>query len=127
MSSAPSPSQDGTLIITTHRALWVDAAAAPSPGNSACLPLACVARVELRASRPWSTRKARLHAAARRVGGLDADAEWGHVLSLGEHQRVAAARLLAAKPDVAFLDEATSALDAASEAAVYAAVAASVE
>lgn len=63
---------------------------------------------------------------ASRVGGLDADAEWGHVLSLGEQQRVAAARLLAARPALAFLDEATSALDAPGEAAVYAAVAASV-
>lgn len=60
---------------------------------------------------------------APRVGGLDADAEWAHVLSLGEQQRVAAARLLAARPAAAFLDEATSALDAAGEAAVYAAVA----
>jgi putative ATP-binding cassette transporter len=57
------------------------------------------------------------------VGGLDADVEWGHVLSLGEQQRVAAARLLAARPALAFLDEATSAMDAASEARIYAAVA----
>lgn len=57
------------------------------------------------------------------VGGLDADVEWGHVLSLGEQQRVAAARLLAARPSLAFLDEATSAMDAASEAHIYAAVA----
>lgn len=61
---------------------------------------------------------------ASAVGGLDADVEWGHVLSLGEQQRVAAARLLAARPSLAFLDEATSAMDAASEARIYAAVAA---
>jgi len=58
------------------------------------------------------------------VGGLDADVEWGHVLSLGEQQRVAAARLLAARPALAFLDEATSAMDSASEARIYGAVAA---
>lgn len=71
-------------------------------------------------------REVRLPDLADRVGGLAADVEWGHVLSLGEQQRVAAARLLAARPGLAFLDEATSALDAASEDAIYASVAASV-
>jgi ABC-type uncharacterized transport system fused permease/ATPase subunit len=71
-------------------------------------------------------RQVRLPDLASRVGGLDADVEWSHVLSLGEQQRVAAARLLAASPGLAFLDEATSALDAASEDAIYASVAASV-
>ena len=56
---------------------------------------------------------------ARFPGGLAARAEWSHVLSLGEQQRVSAARLLAARPALAFLDEATSALDGAAEAAVY--------
>ena len=63
---------------------------------------------------------------ADRVGGLGAECEWAYVLSLGEQQRLAAARLLAATPDVAFLDEATGALDAATEAAVYSRVRASV-
>lgn len=43
-----------------------------------------------------------------RVGGLDADADWAHMLSLGEQQRISLARLLYHKPAVAFLDEATS-------------------
>jgi vitamin B12/bleomycin/antimicrobial peptide transport system ATP-binding/permease protein len=62
--------------------------------------------------------------AARFPGGLDARAEWAHVLSLGEQQRLSAARLLAASPALAFLDEATSALDPGAEAAVYARIAA---
>ena len=54
-----------------------------------------------------------------RVGGLEAEAEWSHVLSLGEQQRVAFLRLLLHAPKLAFLDEATGALDSATEAALY--------
>nr|WP_041679931.1 ABC transporter ATP-binding protein/permease [Cupriavidus necator] len=56
---------------------------------------------------------------AQRVGGLDAELDWGKVLSLGEQQRLAFARLLRARPRYALLDEATSALDVANEAALY--------
>lgn len=48
----------------------------------------------------------------------DAD-DWSHILSLGEQQRIAFARVLLVKPDWLFLDEATSALDEAHEAAMY--------
>jgi putative ATP-binding cassette transporter len=41
------------------------------------------------------------------------------VLSPGEQQRLAAARVLLHKPDYVFLDEATSALDTENEAHVY--------
>lgn len=57
-----------------------------------------------------------------RVGGLEAEAEWSHVLSLGEQQRVAFLRLLLHAPAMAFLDEATGALDSATEAALYTAL-----
>ena len=53
------------------------------------------------------------------VGGLDAELEWSHVLSLGEQQRVAFLRLLLHQPAMAFLDEATGALDSATEASCY--------
>ena len=53
------------------------------------------------------------------MGGLEAEAEWSHVLSLGEQQRVAFLRLLLHAPKLAFLDEATGALDSATEAALY--------
>ena len=39
------------------------------------------------------------------MGGLDAELEWAHVLSLGEQQRVAFLRLLLHAPALAFLDE----------------------
>ena len=52
-------------------------------------------------------------------GGLDAREEWSDVLSAGEQQRVAFARLYLRQPSCAFLDEATSALDEKSEAAMY--------
>lgn len=54
-----------------------------------------------------------------RCGGLDAEADWSRILSIGEQQRLAFARLLRARPQVAILDEATSALDSANEAALY--------
>ena len=40
-----------------------------------------------------------------RAGGLDAEADWAHMLSLGEQQRVAWLRLLLHAPALAFLDE----------------------
>ncbi|KAK8970393.1 hypothetical protein KSP40_PGU021801 [Platanthera guangdongensis] len=50
-----------------------------------------------------------------RFQGLDSMHEWSSVLSLGEQQRLAFARLLLAKPKLIFLDESTSALDEANE------------
>lgn len=54
-----------------------------------------------------------------RVGGLDAMANWGSLLSAGEQQQLAFARLLLAKPEHAFLDEATTAVHSATEALLY--------
>ncbi|ACO65758.1 ATP-binding cassette superfamily, partial [Micromonas commoda] len=53
------------------------------------------------------------------AAGLDAVGDWSSILSLGEQQRLAFARVLLARPPVALLDEATSALDAANEARMY--------
>jgi vitamin B12/bleomycin/antimicrobial peptide transport system ATP-binding/permease protein len=44
---------------------------------------------------------------------------WSQMLSLGEQQRVAIARVLLQQPEYVFLDEATSALDEPSERALY--------
>ena len=54
-----------------------------------------------------------------RVGGFDVELDWADVLSLGEQQRLAFARLLINKPRFAVLDEATSALDTDNEANLY--------
>jgi len=54
-----------------------------------------------------------------RVGGLDVELDWDNVLSLGEQQRLAFARLLINQPGFAVLDEATSALDIENEANLY--------
>ncbi len=54
-----------------------------------------------------------------RVGGLDAERDWQSVLSLGEQQRLAFARLLLRSPRYAFLDEATSSLDENNEELLY--------
>jgi putative ATP-binding cassette transporter len=50
---------------------------------------------------------------------LDEVADWAKVLSPGEQQRIAFARVLLAKPKAVFLDEATSALDEGQEFALY--------
>lgn len=54
-----------------------------------------------------------------RFGGLDVEQDWFNVLSLGEQQRVAFARLFITRPRYAILDEATSALDIKNEENLY--------
>jgi len=55
-----------------------------------------------------------------RTGGLDAEQrDWTSILSLGEQQSLAFARLLIAEPEVAFLDEAVSALPAERVRSLY--------
>jgi len=54
-----------------------------------------------------------------RLGGFDADLDWAEILSLGEQQRLAFARLLLTAPRYAILDEATSALDLNNEQHLY--------
>lgn len=50
---------------------------------------------------------------------LDEEQDWAKVLSPGEQQRIAFARVLLTGPKVVFLDEATSALDEGLELALY--------
>ncbi|WP_083626163.1 ABC transporter ATP-binding protein/permease [Planktothrix serta] len=54
-----------------------------------------------------------------RLNGFDTELDWANVLSLGEQQRLAFARLLISKPRYAILDEATSALDLKNEELLY--------
>ncbi|MFN7351896.1 MAG: ABC transporter ATP-binding protein/permease, partial [Burkholderiales bacterium] len=53
------------------------------------------------------------------LGRLDEEADWSRILSLGEQQRLAFARVLINQPHIAFLDEATSATDEGLEHALY--------
>lgn len=50
---------------------------------------------------------------------FDREVNWEQVLSLGEQQRLAFARLLITRPTFTILDEATSALDLPNEASLY--------
>ena len=53
------------------------------------------------------------------IDKLDAAEDWSRILSLGEQQRLAFARVLLSAPDYIFLDEATSALDEPREIDMY--------
>ena len=50
---------------------------------------------------------------------LEKEQDWTRILSLGEQQRLAFARLILHKPAVAFLDEATASMDEGLEFAMY--------
>lgn len=52
-------------------------------------------------------------------GQLERVEDWSHILSLGEQQRIAFARVLLQRPQWLFLDEATSALDETTERLLY--------
>jgi len=56
---------------------------------------------------------------AAHAGGLDTELDWSKVLSVGEQQRIAFARVLLHAPRYAMLDEATSALDIVNEDSLY--------
>ncbi len=56
---------------------------------------------------------------AERSGGFEVEKDWNEVLSLGEQQRLAFARILINKPQYVVLDEATSALDISNESSLY--------
>jgi putative ATP-binding cassette transporter len=53
------------------------------------------------------------------AGRLDEQQNWAQILSPGEQQRVAFARIFLHRPEWIFLDEATSSLDEASETRLY--------
>ena len=53
------------------------------------------------------------------IDKLDTADDWSRILSLGEQQRLAFARVLLTAPDYVFLDEATSALDEPRELEMY--------
>jgi vitamin B12/bleomycin/antimicrobial peptide transport system ATP-binding/permease protein len=54
-----------------------------------------------------------------RCGGFDAELDFEKILSVGERQRLAFARVLLKTPRYVLLDEATSALDRENEEALY--------
>ncbi|QIR37143.1 ABC transporter ATP-binding protein/permease [Tolypothrix sp. PCC 7910] len=64
-------------------------------------------------------RQVNLQHLLTRVNGFDTEVPWENILSLGEQQRLAFARLLITHPSFTILDEATSALDLHNEGNLY--------
>ncbi|MEH2128698.1 ABC transporter ATP-binding protein/permease [Nostoc sp.] len=64
-------------------------------------------------------RQVNLQNLLSRVEGFDTEVPWENILSLGEQQRLAFARLLVTHPRFTILDEATSALDLKNEGSLY--------
>ena len=56
---------------------------------------------------------------AHLVDRLDVSTDWSRILSVGEQQRLAFARVLFNRPQIVFLDESTSAMDEGLEHALY--------
>lgn len=56
---------------------------------------------------------------SQRAAGLDVEAEWTSILSTGDQQRIAAARLFYHRPKYAILDECTSSVTAEVEKIMY--------
>lgn len=64
-------------------------------------------------------KEVKLEELLARNENFDAELDWSNLLSLGEQQRIAFARLILGHPSIAFLDEATTALDVESEEYLY--------
>jgi vitamin B12/bleomycin/antimicrobial peptide transport system ATP-binding/permease protein len=63
--------------------------------------------------------KAGLRNLLRRIKSFDKNYEWSNLLSAGEQQQLAFARMLLRKPDFVFLDEATTSVDAVTQNNLY--------
>jgi putative ATP-binding cassette transporter len=89
------------------------------------VPLGTLRSVVCYPNSPNDVSDAELHevmtqvALAPHIARLDEEHDWAKVLSPGEQQRVAFARVLLTKPKAVFLDESTSALDEGQEFALY--------
>lgn len=89
------------------------------------MPIDQLRKVLLYPGVPWTVSDTDLIAALQAcklpqlTAKLNETQDWGHVLSLGEQQRIAFVRILLSKPDWLFLDEATSALDESTEREIY--------
>jgi putative ATP-binding cassette transporter len=59
--------------------------------------------------------RVRLCSLQQRCGSLDSEVDWATLLSHGEQQKIAFARLLLAQPRLALLDESTNAMDEENE------------
>jgi putative ATP-binding cassette transporter len=134
MIAGPSGSGKTTLLRSLAQ-LWPYASGTlrrPDAANATMfisqLPYVPLGNLRAVVSYPWSAGEipdAELEVALDKValpqlaGRFDEVEDWAKVLSPGEQQRVAFARILLTKPKAVFLDESTSALDEGLELTLY--------
>ncbi|XP_071697038.1 ABC transporter D family member 2, chloroplastic isoform X2 [Rutidosis leptorrhynchoides] len=115
----------GTLRQQLLYPTWPDVLDSPSHNSKSTDSMPFVEDVSARSMQPstddlvQALEDVHLGYLLSRYSGLDTTNEWSSVLSLGEQQRLAFARLLLSQPDLVLLDESTSALDEANEAHLY--------
>ncbi|XP_044468708.1 ABC transporter D family member 2, chloroplastic [Mangifera indica] len=119
----------GTLRQQLLYPIWVEEMISASDANKPAVPFLMWAQtsknMSAKPSKPTTVdliqalENVHLGYILSRFKSLDSTYEWSSVLSLGEQQRLAVARLLLSKPKLVLLDESTSALDEANEAHLY--------
>ncbi|GAV64877.1 ABC_tran domain-containing protein/T2SE domain-containing protein/ABC_membrane_2 domain-containing protein [Cephalotus follicularis] len=121
----------GTLRQQLLYPTWAEGAIPQSDGTKSARPLpflvpvSSLENVNEKSDKPTTddlTRvldDVRLGYILSRFSSLDSTYEWSSVLSLGEQQRLAFARVLLSKPKLVLMDESTSALDEANETHLY--------
>ncbi|KAF8036661.1 hypothetical protein BT93_C2402 [Corymbia citriodora subsp. variegata] len=109
----------GTLREQLLYPTWVEGATPNSSGSSSTGDGSKSSRMPTTDDLVKVLEDVRLDYLLARFDSLDLTYEWSSVLSLGEQQRLAFARLLLSKPKLILLDESTSALDEDNEAHLY--------
>ena len=113
-----------SLIESEHGRRWATSLSRTIMPQRPYIPLGTLRRVATYPLPPSGVADDKIRQMITDVGlghlmkSLDEDAAWDHVLSGGEKQRIAFARLFSHRPNLIIMDEATSSLDPASQTQV---------